>query len=98
MLSDPRFAAAVAVLAVNDHLLKGVAPGWLSGKVSDVAGVFVVAVLAAVVVRAGPAVVVTAAGFTAIKLSPEAAAWAAPAPQLSVYPLRRSFFAAFRAA
>ena len=78
VLADPRFAAAVVVLAVNDHLLKGAAPGWLSGKVSDVAGVFVVAVLAAVVVRTGPAVVVTAAGFTAIKLSPEAAAWAAP--------------------
>lgn len=34
--------AAVAVLAFNDHLLKGsgVAPGWLTGKLSDFAGLF----------------------------------------------------------
>lgn len=30
--------ASVAVLAVNDHLLKGALPGWLTGKLSDVAG------------------------------------------------------------
>lgn len=78
VLSDPTFAAAVAVLAVNDHLLKGAAPGWLTGKLSDVAGVFVVAVLTAVALRGGPAVVMTAAGFVAIKLSSEAAGWAAP--------------------
>lgn len=32
--------AALAVLALNDHWLKGagIAPGWLTGKLSDVAG------------------------------------------------------------
>lgn len=32
--------AALAVLAINDHLLKGagVLPGWLTGKLSDLAG------------------------------------------------------------
>lgn len=29
---------ALAVLALNDHVLKGSAPGWLTGKLSDVAG------------------------------------------------------------
>jgi hypothetical protein len=30
--------AAMVLLAVNDHVLKGSAPGWLTGKLSDVAG------------------------------------------------------------
>ena len=29
---------AVTILLANDHLLKGVGPGWLTGKLSDVAG------------------------------------------------------------
>ena len=38
----PAPLAAVVVLAVNDHLLKGagVLPGWLTGKLSDFAGYF----------------------------------------------------------
>jgi hypothetical protein len=31
--------AALAILIVNDHLLKGRGPGWLTGKLSDFAGV-----------------------------------------------------------
>jgi hypothetical protein len=40
--------AAVLVLAVNDHILKGsgLVPGWLTGKLSDVAGVFFFPLLA----------------------------------------------------
>jgi len=30
--------AAVVMLAVNDHLLKHAYPGWITGKLSDVAG------------------------------------------------------------
>lgn len=37
--------AAVASMAVNDHLLKGVAPGLLTGKLSDVAGLVLLPVL-----------------------------------------------------
>jgi hypothetical protein len=37
----PVSLGALALLAVNDHLLKGagILPGWLTGKISDVAGV-----------------------------------------------------------
>ncbi len=31
---------ALVVLGVNDHLLKGWAPGWITGKLSDFAGLF----------------------------------------------------------
>lgn len=30
--------AAMLVFALNDHVLKGSAPGWLTGKLSDIAG------------------------------------------------------------
>src|SRR5262245_66476670 len=38
----PAPLAAVLLLAVNDHLLKGwgLLPAWLTGKLSDFAGVF----------------------------------------------------------
>jgi hypothetical protein len=41
-LCHPLPLSAVLVLAVNDHLLKGsgLLPGWLTGKLSDVAGLF----------------------------------------------------------
>lgn len=41
-LLHPAPLVAVIVLAVNDHLLKGsgLVPGWLTGKLSDVAGYF----------------------------------------------------------
>lgn len=41
-LYHPLPLSAVLVLAVNDHLLKGAGllPGWLTGKLSDVAGLF----------------------------------------------------------
>lgn len=37
-MRHPVAIAAVAVLLVNDHLLKGNGPPWLTGKLSDVAG------------------------------------------------------------
>jgi hypothetical protein len=41
-LAQPIPLLAVALLVVNDHYLKraGIAPGWLTGKLSDVAGLF----------------------------------------------------------
>ena len=35
---DPRTVGAILVLLINDHLLKGAAPGWVTGKLSDFAG------------------------------------------------------------
>jgi len=78
VLVDGRFVAAVVVLAVNDHVLKGRGPGWLTGRLSDVAGVFVAAVLAGVLLRPRLGAVVAAAGFAAVKVSPVAAELAAP--------------------
>jgi hypothetical protein len=72
---------ALAVLVLNDHLLKyaGLLPGWLTGKLSDVAGLIVAPVLAARLARArtpGTRALAFAAvviPFCAIKLSPVAA-------------------------
>lgn len=52
-LIHPLPVAAAAVLAVNDHLLKGSGwmAGWLTGKLSDLAGLFVFPLLAAAVCR-----------------------------------------------
>ncbi len=82
----PAFVGAVAVLLVNDHLLKGagVLPGWVTGKLSDVAGLFffpvLLAVVAVAVVRprhfrtvrrlAAGAAGATMVGFAAVNLSP----------------------------
>lgn len=72
------FLAAVAVLAVNDHLLKARFGGWWTGKLSDVAGLAVVAVIAAVIVgpRAGTAM--AGIGFVALKTVPGVAERVAP--------------------
>ncbi len=37
-LLSPLAVAAVALLVVNDHVLKHACPGWVTGKLSDVAG------------------------------------------------------------
>jgi hypothetical protein len=73
--------AALFVLVVNDHVLKGagVLPGWLTGKLSDFAGLIVAPVLAAWIARARTprvralAFAAVVASFCAIKLSPAAA-------------------------
>jgi hypothetical protein len=39
-LAHPSSVAAVLLLLVNDHLLKGRWPGWLTGKLSDFAGLY----------------------------------------------------------
>ena len=37
-LASPGFALALVVLVLNDHVLKTAYPGWVTGKLSDVAG------------------------------------------------------------
>src|SRR3954465_9682891 len=71
---------ALAVLALNDHILKGagVLPAWLTGKLSDFAGMIVAPVLLAMMVRArrpvvrGACFALVAALFAATKLWPAA--------------------------
>ncbi len=72
---------ALGILVLNDHVLKyaGVLPGWLTGKLSDVAGLIVAPVLAARLARARTpraralAFAAVALPFCAVKLSPAAA-------------------------
>jgi hypothetical protein len=77
-LAHPVWWIALIVLAVNDHLLKGagVAPGWLTGKLSDFAFLIVAPVLAGVALpgalprRRGIALFAVGGLFTAAKLLP----------------------------
>lgn len=79
-LKHPLVLTSLALLVLNDHLLKGsgALPGWLTGKLSDFAGpVVAVALLAALTARTRfgvrAAAVATSLGFAAINLSHEAA-------------------------
>lgn len=78
LLSRPWFLVAIAVLVVNDHILKSAWPGAVTGKVSDFAGLVVVAVLLSV--AAGPmwGTIVAGAGFVALKTLPGVAELAVP--------------------
>ena len=80
-VGHPLWLASLALLIVNDHLLKGAGllPGWLTGKLSDIAGLIVAPVLLATILRArgararAAACVSVAVAFVAIKLSQPAA-------------------------
>lgn len=82
-LVHPIVVIAIALLIVNDHVLKAIAPGVLTGKLSDVAGMIFFPVLLAAAaeqlgIRRGVAAVIVAAMatgvvFATIKLSPAAA-------------------------
>ncbi len=85
-LLHPLWLGAVATLAVNDHLLKGagILPGWVTGKLSDVVGLFAAPLLLAVLLRVSSrrswalAHLAIGAVFAAIQLSPSAAqTWSA---------------------
>ncbi|HXU63881.1 MAG TPA: hypothetical protein VN962_19420, partial [Polyangia bacterium] len=77
-LGHPIWWSALAVLAANDHILKGagVLPGWLTGKLSDFAFLIVAPVLVACLLpaawrpRRAVALIGTIAPFAAGKLSP----------------------------
>lgn len=89
-LLHPVFLVALAVLAVNDHLLKAAFPGLLTGKLSDVAALIVVPPLLAEAARladrrhwsparqravATVAAVGVALLLVVVKLEPVANAW-----------------------
>jgi hypothetical protein len=79
-VARPLPLAAVATLLLNDHVFKGseLLPGWLTGKLSDFAGLFFFPILLVAVARprctprfaAAVATLSTGAVFTAIKLVP----------------------------
>jgi len=71
------FFASVAVLVVNDHVLKERFGGWWTGKLSDIAGLLVVALLLSVPMGS-EGLVVAGAGFVALKTVPGVAEVAAP--------------------
>ena len=45
-LSSRTALVAIALLMLNDHVLKVIAPSWLTGKLSDIAGLYFVPYLA----------------------------------------------------
>ena len=51
MLLHPVVLAALGLWALNDHVLKGLGPGWLTGKLSDFACLIVVPVMLAAAVE-----------------------------------------------
>ncbi|MEU4626536.1 hypothetical protein AB0G04_41965 [Actinoplanes sp. NPDC023801] len=78
-LAHPVTVVALALLIVNDHVLKAAYPGWVTGKLSDVAGmVLAPPLLAALAGLIAPrlafrrlavvAIVAVGAGFTFVKL------------------------------
>lgn len=71
-LAHPFAVAAVLVLVVNDHVLKHAYPGFVTGKLSDVAGmVFFPLLLASLHRRALPfACIATAIVFALVKTMP----------------------------
>jgi hypothetical protein len=86
---SPSVWLAIAVLLVNDHVLKAAHPSWLTGKLSDVAGLYFFPFLVLLAVgplldRAGErprasglfAFIATALGFVLIKVQPMANALA----------------------
>jgi hypothetical protein len=80
-LASPVAVVSLVLLALNDHLLKQAWPGAVTGKLSDVAGLVVAPLLLTVGLTAigvrRPctwACALTTAGFTAVKVSPAAAA------------------------
>ena len=82
VLLHPAWLAGVALLAVNDHLLKGsgLLPGLVTGKLSDFAGLFIAPALFAAVTRVRSRDAFLAAHllvgvvFSALQLSPSFAA------------------------
>lgn len=79
LIIHPLTVASLVVLVVNDHLLKQRWPGVVTGKLSDVAGVFMVGALVVAItgsVRWGTSL--TALAFAALKTVTVVAVWAAP--------------------
>lgn len=77
-LGHPAFFACVAVLLLNDRVLKAEVPGWWTGKLSDVAGVAMIGVVVSVLVGPRFGLPLAAVAFTVLKTVPGVAETAAP--------------------
>ncbi len=79
MLTAPMFIASILVLLVNDHVLKAAWPGLVTGKLSDVAGVVMMALLVtALLGRPKVTFAGVAVAFAALKTVPAVADLAVP--------------------
>jgi hypothetical protein len=78
LLGRPWFLGLVFVLAINDHLLKDLYPGWWTGKLSDIAGVAIVGTVTSIFAGRGKGLVLTGIGFLILKTFPGAAEIARP--------------------
>ena len=80
LLASPVFVASVVVLLLNDHVLKAAWPGLITGKLSDIAGVVMVAIALTAVLggRRHAAFVTTGVAFTLLKTVPAVANAAVP--------------------
>jgi hypothetical protein len=79
LFASPVLVGSIAVLLVNDHVLKSAWPGLVTGKLSDVAGVLMLGVLATVVLRRPcAACVAVAVAFGLLKTVPAVADLAVP--------------------
>ncbi len=79
-LGHPVTMLAVALLLLNDHLLKGLWPGPITGKLSDLAGLTMAPPLLALLLRCPPplAILTTGTLFTLMKtttIGAETASW-----------------------
>ena len=78
LLAHPLCLGAVGLMLVNDFVLKPLAPSWLTGKLSDFAGLFFLPFLLAALLAlflpgrwVGPvSFAITGAGFALLKLDP----------------------------
>ena len=79
LIASPVFALSIALLLLNDRVLKAAWPGFVTGKLSDVAGVAMVAIgLSALFRHRAAAFAVTAVAFTLLKTLPVVAVLASP--------------------
>jgi hypothetical protein len=90
-LLHPLAVAAVAILLLNDHVMKQAFPGWLTGKASDFAGLVVFPLLALSIyemitallrkpyspsrVHLNLVLLITGVAFTLVKLIPAVGDW-----------------------
>ncbi|MEV0424056.1 hypothetical protein [Streptosporangium canum] len=88
-LGHPVTVVATIVLLINDHVLKALWPGLVTGKLSDVAGLLVAPPLLALVrVPALGATIATGTGFVLVKTTATGAALASQAWTLFAGPSR----------
>lgn len=79
LIATPVFAASVGLLLLNDHVFKAAWPGRVTGKLSDVAGIAMVAIMLTALLRHRVlAFGITIVAFTALKVVPQMAVVAAP--------------------